>query len=130
MRNPRTGIKRFVNRKSVWLNLEKWAYKPLLTDNMALHKQLLKDLGALLFIDLGIVPNNFFLIIFFFQLIYFRKNFFEEPKLQKAVLYTLYIFLVRSFRYRLLIVSYMLGYGVLGTGKREVIGKSPCHLVS
>lgn len=24
----------------------------------------------------------------------------------------------------------MLGYGVLGTGNRGVIGKSPCHLVS
>lgn len=44
MRNHTHGIKGFVNRKSMWLKLEKWAYKSLLRENMALNKQLMKDL--------------------------------------------------------------------------------------
>lgn len=44
MRNHTHGIQVFVNRKAMWLELEKWAYKFILTENVLLHKKLVKDL--------------------------------------------------------------------------------------
>lgn len=59
MRNHTHGIKGFLNRKSVWLKLGKWAYRFLLRKNMSPCKQLMKELQALLFIDLSKVLSNF-----------------------------------------------------------------------
>lgn len=44
MRNHTHGIKGFLSRHSVWLKVEKQAYKFFLTENMLPHKEVMKDL--------------------------------------------------------------------------------------